>query len=370
MENFDLSWFTTVPGIAITVGVVLLLLSLIFLLFSRVEKKKYKDKMEKTQALKMEAEKALEEEKATKVKTPVMEEVKVENNVAAPSVVETNQTSPVVEPKMEPVVEAKVEPVLEPQMVSATPAISMEPVSPVAEPSMVSPVISQPEMVMPAPVETSPFFPTSSMEMPTMEPVVEIPSKKPDFVSPVEPKPEVVTARPIGMINQVSPVESTPVIQPQIVSSEPQIIASEPEFVSQQPQPEMVSEPVVEPTMVEETSSTSPYMNSFYQELSRLSTEVTTVPTNKDTPVIYGGASPVVNDIKLEPETHQIYGGADPLQNTQPIPKVVSNGEAYNASYSSIPEMKPIDDYMNQTIAPSEPVLMPPINDNTNYPMN
>ena len=50
---------------------------------------------------------------------------------------------------------------------------------------------------------------------------------------------------------------------------------------------------------------------------------VPVAPVEASAPVIYGGASPVVNDINLnQDQPHQIYGGADPLENTQPIPAV------------------------------------------------
>ena len=49
MKNFDLSWFTTVPGMFITGGVVLLIIALIILLVTGKKSKKEK-KLQESQA--------------------------------------------------------------------------------------------------------------------------------------------------------------------------------------------------------------------------------------------------------------------------------------------------------------------------------
>ena len=59
-------------------------------------------------------------------------------------------------------------------------------------------------------------------------------------------------------------------------------------------------------------------------------------------PVIYGGASPVVQDLNLQQNpTHQIYGGANPLENTQSIP--IMGTPAPATPEQAIPVIQPID---------------------------
>ena len=77
------------------------------------------------------------------------------------------------------------------------------------------------------------------------------------------------------------------------------------------------------------------------------------IPSLATEPVIYGGASPVVGEINVNPEpTHQIYGGADPLQNTQTIPTV-----EVPQPVVSVPTVEPV--MTTPLVPPVAPVAMP-----------
>ncbi len=98
--------------------------------------------------------------------------------------------------------------------------------------------------------------------------------------------------------------------------------------------------PVVEPTMpvVEQATpvvETAPVVEQL----------VTPTVQAAPQPVIYGGASPVVQDLNFQQNsTHQIYGGANPLENTQSIPimETQASQPVVTAPQQDVPVMQPV----------------------------
>ncbi len=80
-----------------------------------------------------------------------------------------------------------------------------------------------------------------------------------------------------------------------------------------------VEAPVVTPEVV------TPVMPTPVEVAPVVTPEVTpaVTPVQSASTTIYGGVSPVVPPVDVNPNaSHQIYGGADPLENTQSIPQV------------------------------------------------
>ena len=88
--------------------------------------------------------------------------------------------------------------------------------------------------------------------------------------------------------------------------------------------------------------------------------------TEEPAPVIYGGASPVVDNINVNQDTnHQIYGGADPLENTQTMPEVAPATPAVEQpamveAAPAMPEMAPmVEQPAMVEAAPAMPEVAP-----------
>ncbi len=350
----SLSWFTTIPGLLITGGVLLLLIALVIFIVTSVKDKNKLKEMNKGVTAAIE-----------------------QNNAANAAVVPT--TEAVEQPQTnEAVVEM-------PQNVSAAvpEAFSQEDYAhsadisniPDAMPAMETPVVNNsenfevpvadnfatvPQVELPDAInntvveennEVSPYSTTTmenNFEMPSTNieevPVMpEIPSMPEVPVMPEVPTVDVVptTEIPVPSVEQVVP-EMQDVSTPTISIDVPSM-------------PEVAVEPVVAPVepVVEET----PVVNE--------------VPTT-----IYGGASPVVPNFEMPTVEHQIYGGANPLENTQSV----SISDITNSANTSIPvemptapevkmpevnvapEIKPIDEIIS-TPSESAPVEMPVINE-------
>ena len=101
-------------------------------------------------------------------------------------------------------------------------------------------------------------------------------------------------------------------------------------------QPEVVMPQMETPVQPEVVM---PQMEAQVQpEMAMPQMETPIQPAQKE-PVIYGGASPIVNNIDFHQESHQIYGGANPLENTQSIP--ISNIAGPNATQVQTPTETP-----------------------------
>ena len=350
----SLSWFTTIPGLLITGGVLLLLIALVIFIVTSVKDKNKLKEMNKGVTAAIE-----------------------QNNAANVAVVPT--TEAVEQPQTnEAVVEM-------PQNVSAAvpEAFSQEDYAhsadisniPDAMPAMETPVVNNsenfevpvadnfatvPQVELPDAInntvveennEVSPYSTT------TMENNFEMPSTNIEEV-PVMPEipsmPEVPVMPEVPTVDVV-PTTEIPVPSVEQVVPEMQDVSTSTISIDVPSMPEVAVEPVVAPVepVVEET----PVVNE--------------VPTT-----IYGGASPVVPNFEMPTVEHQIYGGANPLENTQSV----SISDITNSANTSIPvemptvpevkmpevnvapEIKPIDEIIS-TPSESAPVEMPVINE-------
>lgn len=262
--NFDLGWFTTVPGMFITGGVVLLIIALIILIVTG--KKSKKEKKEKEAA---DANASMNANTA-----PDMNNGPVAVNQQQPMVDTLNTQSNGVDSMAQPV-----------NMNGATP-ISPDAVAAAATPNnfMGQGTANDPMMQNMA----MPNVGTTTMPEVTAMPEVSASPVAPEPVQPVMPEvtamPEVNTM-PVDMMQQPMGVD-----------------------------PMMQQASTVSPVVTPAPEISQPNVGNFSQPASQ-----------SDEHVIYGGVSPVVPDLNVNQESHQIYGGADPLANTQTIPTIASN---------------------------------------------
>ena len=307
--NFDLGWFTTVPGMFITGGVVLLIIALIILIVTG--KKSKKEKKEKEAA---DANASMNANTA-----PDMNNGPVAVNQQQPMVDTLNTQSNGVDSMAQPV-----------NMNGATP-ISPDAVAAAATPNnfmgqgtandpmmqnMAMPNVgttTMPEVTAMSEVSASPVAPEPVQPvMPEVAPMPEV------NAVPVDMMQQQMGANPmIQQVPTVSPVAPEPVqpVMPEVtampaVNTTPVDMMQQPMGVDPMMQQASTVSPVVTPT----PEISQPNVGNFSQPASQ-----------SDEHVIYGGVSPVVPDLNVNQESHQIYGGADPLANTQTIPTIASN---------------------------------------------
>jgi len=274
--SFDLEWFTTLPGLLITGGVIVLLIALIIFIISnkKIEKKKEEEKEKEAQAIN-----------------------------------EVNNEIPVVPPQI-PINElaATVNVPVVPEV--TTPVVNNENMSEQTETAYTSAgsvnILGDPQTngMMPpvsSTVDIPTFFDQNASEVVNEVPVVNNTNATNviDFSSPVVN--DMANQMPVD--NNIGTGVNDVVLNPQINS------AVIPQTVVEQPQ-EMIN-----------NQFSSNVMPSVAEEK----------------PMIYGGVNPVntVNTVSVEQGTKPvIYGGADPLENTTSIPRI-TNHEAYNAGVSN-----------------------------------
>lgn len=351
--KFDFKWFTTLPGIFITVGVVLLIIALIILIVTGKKSKKEKKNIEESGGALQSTPQDMSAQAAP-----------VANPGAVPTTDMMANTMPV---SNAPAYDANMN-------VGPTP-IEPVPVENVPASPMVSPMIdSNVGSVAPAVSEVTPSMPTvdsniisqnvNDIPIPAMpvsgtlneqnsvstsfSPLDAIPTNvssvnNDPFVNTQEPAvtglaqgPQAITPEPIVQ-NVITPepvINSVPnVVQEPVVNSVPNVVQ----------EPVANLEPVVAPVNpIDNASMVSPQINSVNSAPVISSPTVAPVTQNisvapvapvtpvvennsQPGPVIYGGVNPTANlsDVNLNGnQSHQIYGGADPLENTQPIPGV------------------------------------------------
>lgn len=318
--NFSLEWFTSIPGLLITAGILLILIALIYILVSN---RKKKDKPSEgtgeqtpaaqaptaTPAAPTQNNGAVPEMNSPAVQAgtimdiPAPVETQPQTMDPTTAVAATMPAAPAVNP-VDPMAQATVEamptaqpapvevPTVDPMAVAATTQPTTPEVAPVA-PTPVEPVTPAMPTVEQAPVtpEVAPIAPTPVEN--TVAPIASVEAApQPEPVAPIAPvvEPETpvapeVTPTPVEPVAPVMPTvePSAPVVEPTPVAPQPEVI--------QPPQPG-----VIQP--VQPVADT----------------------TQQQGPVIYGGANPIVPEINIQEPQHQIYGGANPLENTQSIP--------------------------------------------------
>ena len=256
--DFSLDWFTSIPGLLISAGVLLLLIALIILIATR---KKKKD-------------------------TPA------ENTDAAAA-----QPAPTATPQAEAVAAP-----------TATPTG--------AAPEMNSPALSTGSIMdIPAPVEATPQQPmdpnvANTMAMPTMDASAPAPA-----VPPVDPLAQPsVQGMPTAEVAPVMPAEATsvtPAVEPAMPAVEQAPVMPTVDAVAS---PEVAPvAPTVDPMATPEVAPVTP--TAAPEPVAPVAEQAA-----QQGPVIYGGANPIVPEINIQEPQHQIYGGANPLENTQSIP--------------------------------------------------
>lgn len=326
---FSLSWFTTVPGILITVGVILLLVALvIFIITTLKDKKREKSapvEKEKTDPAKVETtEIPVQPTQIASVEVPgtnVYSEVPGSVSETSVPNVETATSTPVVTASV-PVQNVTEE--VTPIPVTDVPAAPYTATA-------TTPVEAVP-VEMTTPVEN--VYTASNNTVPT-EPAIQDASVAPTQVEQVQPEPEMPTmpvestiptvsetASPIPSVEQVVP-EMQDVSAPTISTND--VASAVPEV--QPATSEVPVTPVVEPAIEPQTPTV--------EQPAPVSTPAVEAPAE---PQIYGGANPAVTEIPAaQPVQHEIYGGANPLESTQNIPiSEIATGQVPNVTPADV----------------------------------
>lgn len=254
--KFDLSWFTTIPGILITCGVVLLIVALvIFIITSRKNKKEGKENSEDS---KQDTSAPQSDQNATPVVVDNSPLPNIEaNNSAVATPIEAPEAIPVpVETTPTPVqtVDAIPTPIEVAQpVVNSVPATPVVDVTP--QPIPVEPVVVTPNVVDVAKPEVVPVAPTNPVINVANEPVVAPTTEKTSIyggVSQIIPSIDLNQKSNHQIYGGADPLENTqtlpvtPNVTPiPVVESQPQV--STPTMTTaNQPQPVVNVIPTVE----------------------------------------------------------------------------------------------------------------------------
>ncbi len=304
LASFDLSFFTSIPGMLITGGVLLLLIALIIFIATGNKKGK-KDKKENT-----------DNTNTTVVSTPT-----VDMNVATepvPTTVEPN-TSVAIEPVVPTNEVTTVE--TAPQTVITAPEIQSEPIS-VVENS--TPIVSELNNQ-----NSNQTIETNAIPNEVVSPQAEMPTQ------PVEPITTIVNEN-IG------------------IDTNPAVMSSDVNNVEQ----EATTNDILEPSKQDNNEVAAAPIITVVNEEPK---ETTAIETQKQ---IYGGIDPVIPKIEVETEEHRpIYGGANPLENTGTIPTINNNIAEKTASIVTpeVPSVEPAIEHQKTETANNSNVFVTPI---------
>ncbi len=282
LANFDLSFFTSIPGMLITGGVLLLLIALIIFIATGSKKGK-KDKKEEIENV----------DNDTVATTPTVDmNVATEPNMSTEEVNTTVETPDVI--SAEPAVEDA------PQIVVTSSEAQMEPISIVENNTPV--VNEENNQNLNQTVEPN----TISNE--EVNPQVEMSAENVDTTTTGVDENINVNADPVVITSDVNNAGQTnePIDTMASVNQESNEVAEAPAItiVNEEPKEDIVME------------------------------------TSKQ---IYGGTDPVIPKIEVEGTEHRpIYGGANPLENTGAIPTINSN-TVETATLSTTPEVPRVE---------------------------
>lgn len=379
--KFDLNWFTTIPGLLITGGVLLLVIALIIFIVTSVKGKKSKK----------------------------VEGGEVNNQVQAsaqPATVDNNvqQAGVVMQPQVAAVDANAMNVVAEPAPLNTVTPMNAGTVNLDGTPAQTIPVESVPiqqvvpveavpvQPVMPE-VQPVPVMPVEQPVMPTADEMIAAQQVTPVEAVPVQPvMPEVqpnpvISNEPVGVQNPSVDVLNQQVPTVDVASSIPTVDVNQVQYAQENVTPVVTPEiqavpvqpamPEVQPvipsvTPIEVTPSVEQVVPTVEvaPEVPVLDINPIGYNTPQEPVSIYGGVSPVVpnvvNDINQQP--HQIYGGANPLENTQSVPIVnIANDSAYVAQenvapveptinvvpqYTAAPVISPVEQPVQMTAAP------------------
>ncbi|HIS38094.1 MAG TPA: hypothetical protein IAB45_01135 [Candidatus Onthousia faecavium] len=327
LASFDLSFFTSIPGMLITGGVLLLLIALIIFIATGSKGKK-KDKTNKEE----ETNKA--GENSDVMATP---NVNIPVATAGPTVTASVSGINPVTPDVTPtVVEAK-----------ANPSVSTQPK---LEPTPVMPDMATPNVVMPS-IDTN----TNMNNNPS------------NISHTVNPN--------VNPSNTVSPANDNNITNSNAV--ETQVIPSI------EPQTQIIEEskPINMNTELNKENTITPTVESIASSATLVSQSepvsiVGAVPPKvEESKPIYGGVSSVIPNIAVDNNQHRpIYGGANPLENTQNIPIANANSNISNSTVSNVeitpkeaavPSITPIAD---SKVTPEPSEINPTVNSTVSVP--
>ena len=389
--NFDLNWFTTIPGLLITGGVLLLVIALIIFIVTSVKGKKAKNVGEDAASSQVQSQ-------ATVVNATV--DAVQAQTVAVDSSIQ--QAGVVMQPQVAAVDANAINPVMQPTPLNTVtptdagtvnldavpaPTIPMEQVASVQQPVMpevqavpVAPV----ENVMPTPAEMMAV--QQAMPVDAVQPVqsvapevqvapvisnetLNIQTPSVDVSTQQVPGVEVVSSVPTVEVVGAPSMEFNPVV-PQVAPVEVAPVMTDYQNVNVVPAVEVNSVetlgdvqsvvPSIAPVeVVPAVESVAPTIN-VAPEVPVL--DINPVGYNipaQENVSIYGGVSPVVPNVASDiNQPHQIYGGANPLENTQSVPIVnIANENAYVAQENVAPVEPAVNVVPQYTATPAIPTV-------------
>lgn len=374
---FSLSWFTSIPGILITVGVLLLIVALIiFIVTSQKNKKKGQDSEKNNTSLQ-----AVDQSLAAP--SPTITPMPIDNGIQQVNTVD--QSVPI-------------------QSIAQTTPITNNMPSPYSGPIVDNTSNGPMNTTMPIMDNSSIYTPSSNISTISEQPYNQANISSDVSISspvmpPIAPPTQDIVSNPISMEVSTEPMMNStptipqvevPVVQPvdniasvenlninanenvanvsisdnaQINMVQPLSVPTIPSTVPDTPVVNEVSSsaiPVVEPisspspVIMPEVSSPIDNINNNMNPVQQESTSI----TDHSTP-IYGGASPIVPDISAMQNTPQIYGGANPLENTQSVPISQIAGDINQSSNSSTINNNMVDQSPVQTASVSETITFP-----------
>lgn len=304
---FSLSWFTTIPGILITVGVLMLIASLvIFIITSR----KNKDKTNKGGSNMNMNNNNNGNNNSIPIPAPAPNIVTnaPQNTVDFATAQMPNNTVPI--EQAPPIENLGVNPMPTPYTNSVNP-IPLDNTQQVMMPESANsnieftnqnPVVNNIEQ--PAPIQTEPFPTVTINQGASMDTTNITPINNMETTIPTQlPQNDNIT---INTTENVATVSSMPETSPQVTEV--------PTITPMTSTPEVETQPQVEATV---NISDIP---SVEQVIPEMQTNVNNQPVEVEQPSIYGGATPTIPTVSQDVNTHQIYGGANPLESTQQVP--------------------------------------------------
>ncbi len=340
----DFGWFTTIPGMLITGGVLLLIIALIIFI-STSSKKGKKGESDISQ-------KSIEQANQIFTNQPPLDQtvaVDVNNSQMNTTVPEMDSMAAQNSNLQDIPVPVEVETTVSQSSGIQEPTVPVQGVTPIDNNGMTSEInngINTEQYQEQGPIQSVAAASTPVDPIPSAP--VEVTPQVDNVVVPVDNnmKDQAVQSiqTPVAQVNDVvSSVVETPAVVgnsvENVVPVEAVPIQNATPIVESNPAPVNVSSvsPVEATPAVVVMPTEAPVQNDIP------AVQVAVEQQSVATPVsIYGGASPIVNKSEIrEEEKHEIYGGANPLDNTQPIS--INDIKSVEQHVVETPQVVPID---------------------------
>lgn len=352
----SLSWFTTIPGLLITGGVILLLIALVIFIVTSVKGKNKQENtnvntsVESNQPVASVNTNMNNANTTVGVETPVVNNTPIAGYNTAPGVDVAQNSTTIPE-------------VTVTEMNTASP-VGVEAVP--TEMGVVTPEVGINNEIPTAAVETpAPMENVVSNDSFATVPEVEVPqvavypeeavnTQIPDVaVTPMDVAPSipVVDTNENYQANADIPVPSVEQVVPEMQDVGAPTISLNNQMPEATPVVEapVVETPVVETPVVETPVVTEPVVETPVVEQ----------------PSIYGGANPAITSYEAPVYEHQIYGGANPLENTQSVPiSDITNGlnnTIRNEGVAPVVETPTVTEPVVETPVVETPVVEAPV---------